>query len=267
MAHEAAHHAGEVKRRTTGVGTFKGPASAPSATASAAASAAVGVSVTSTTSAMASASSALGRIRRRRNGVVVLFVVASRGRDFRWIGEWLAFLHGLRGRRRFIVLLTRGFTLAGGIHAGILREGMFVVARRAVEVVVEPVSPDGGSLIPPGTGAGSGRWRRRWMRLVRLMRLVWRMTGWRRRRSSEGEAGEAGEGAWRGGVVIYAVAGVAAVVWVGVVEGLHKVPEGMLLGRHDVLFCGCQVLCIGVVVEKGCLSMMKERMEVKGINM
>lgn len=123
----------------------------------------------------------------------------------------------------------------GEIHAGsIVREGMFVVARRAVEVVVEPVSPDRGSLIPPGAGAGSGRWRRRWMRLVRLMRLVWRMTGWRRRRSSEGEAGEAGEGAWRGGVVVIdAVAGVVAVVWIGVVEGLHEVPEGMLLGRHD----------------------------------
>lgn len=200
VAHEAAHHAGEVKRRATGVGTFKGAASAPSTTASATASAAVGVSVASTTSSMSSASSALYRIRRGRNGVVVL-VVASRGRDFSWVGELLVFLHSLGGRRRFIVLLTRGLTLAGSlsvgeIHAGIVREGMFVVARRAVEVVVEPVSPDGGSLIPPGAGAGSGRWRRRWMRLVRLVRLVWRMTGWRRR-SSEGEAGEAGEGTGR----------------------------------------------------------------------
>jgi hypothetical protein len=184
---------------------------------------------------MTSASSALGRIRRGRNGVVVL-VVASRGRDFRWVGEWLALLHGLGGRRRFIVLFTRGFALAGSlsvgeIHAGIVREGMFVVARRAVEVVVvEPVSPDRGSLIPPGAGAGSGRWRRRWMRLVRLVRRV-SAVWWRR--SSEGEAGEAGERAWRGDVVIDAVAGVAAVVWVGVVEGLHEVPEGMLLGRHD----------------------------------
>lgn len=39
--------------------------------------------------------------------------------------------------------------------------------------------------------------------------------------------------------MIDAVAGVAAGVLVGVVEGLHEVPEGMLLGRHDD---GCQVL-------------------------
>lgn len=203
VAHEAAHHAGKVKRRTAGTGSFKGTASAPSATASAAATAAVGVSVAS---AASSTSSALGGIRRgRRNAVttvvVIFFVVAFRGRDFRWVGEWLALLHGFGGRRRFIVLFARGFTLSGSlsgsIHAGILREGMFVVARRAVEVVVEPVSPSRGSLIPPGAGPGSGRWRRRWMRPVRLMRLVWRVAAVWRRRSSEGETGEAGEGTGR----------------------------------------------------------------------
>jgi hypothetical protein len=62
---------------------------------------------------------------------------------------------------------------------------------------------------------------------MRVRRVRWVAV----RRSSEGEAGEAGEG--RCVVVVYAVTRAAAVVGIGVVEGLEEVPEGILLGRHD----------------------------------